>query len=152
MACIFTKRDHLQCVDIVGIRKIAPVEEDRTKADVRSPFTDMDTTDCHEVLRGPSVGIIQILAPYRVSPYAVFVLHLQLWYLHLLVSVQSAGDFHSRVLKVVHFMSHGDAAPAVKTHQHLDNVARIPVQQYQLDYCRHRRLTVCRRVRRIYIP
>jgi hypothetical protein len=39
------------------------------------------------------------------------------------------GDLHS----CVSYVSHGDAVPVAETHPRLDDVARIPVQQYHLD-------------------
>jgi hypothetical protein len=51
----------------------------------------MVAIDSHEVLRRLSVGIVQILVRYRVSP------QLQLWHLYLSVSVQPVSDLHSHV-------------------------------------------------------
>jgi hypothetical protein len=83
---------------------------------VRSASSGMDAIDRHEVLRGPSVGIVPIVMRYRVSFSMALVPQLQLWHLHRLVSVQSVGDLHSQVPQVLHFLSHRDAAPIVETH------------------------------------
>jgi hypothetical protein len=48
-------------------RKIAHVEANRLKTDVRSANSAMNTIDRHEGLRGPSVGTIQFLLQYRVN-------------------------------------------------------------------------------------
>jgi hypothetical protein len=62
---------------------------------------------------------------------------LKLRNLHSLVSVASVGDLYSRVPQVLHFLSHGDAAPMVETYYRLDyveqdNMARRLVELYQL--------------------
>jgi hypothetical protein len=51
------------------------------------------------------------------------------------------GNLHSQVL-VLRFLSQADATPVIEKHHRLhdvnqDNVTRIPVQQYQLDYYKH---------------
>jgi TATA-binding protein-associated factor Taf7 len=55
-------RAHQQRVDVVAIRKIESVEDDRLETDVRSASGGLDAIDRHEVLRGPSVGTVRILA------------------------------------------------------------------------------------------
>jgi hypothetical protein len=92
------------------------VENDFLETDVRSASSDVDATDGHEVLWGPSVRIVPILLQYHVTLSMTFVPHLQLWYLHWLVSVQSTGDLHSCVLYMLHFLSHTGAALIVETH------------------------------------
>jgi hypothetical protein len=115
------KEAHPQRVDVVAIsisiQKIASVEDDRLETHVRSASSGMDAIDRHEVLRVPSVGIVLILVRYRVSFSTALVPQLQFMHLHWPVSVQSVGDLDD---------------------VDQDNVARIPVQQYQLDYYRHR--------------
>jgi hypothetical protein len=66
------------------------------------------------------------------------------------------GDLHSRVLKVLHFLSCGDTASIVETH-HLDdinqdNIARIPMQQYHLHCCMYRQLRAYHNVCPVCIP
>jgi hypothetical protein len=63
--CVITA--HPQRVDVVAIRKIASVDDDRLETDVRSASSGMDAIDRHEVLRGPPVEIVPILVRYRVS-------------------------------------------------------------------------------------
>jgi hypothetical protein len=62
-------------------------------------------------------------------------------HLDWLVSVRSVGYPHPRVPLVLHFMCHGDAARIIETQRPddvlQDNVARILVQHYQLDYYRY---------------
>jgi hypothetical protein len=83
--------------DVVAIREIASVVDDRLETDVRSTSSGMDGIDRHEVFRGPSVGIVPILVRYRVSFSMALVPQLQLWHLHWLVTVQSMGDLHSQL-------------------------------------------------------
>jgi hypothetical protein len=123
------------------IRKIISLQNDRQERDVRSANTAMAAINRHDILRGSSDMTVPILARYRViAP------QLQLWHLHWLVFVQSVGG---------RFVSHGDVAP-INTQCLPDNVdqvniARIPVHQYWLDHLRHRRLPVCRSIRRVCI-
>jgi hypothetical protein len=56
---------HPQPVDVVVIRKIAPVKKVYLQADVY--FASMDAIDHPEVLRGPSVGALTFLVQFRVS-------------------------------------------------------------------------------------
>jgi hypothetical protein len=57
----------------------------------------MDEIDRHEVLRGPSVGIVPILVRYRVGFPTALIPQLKLWHLHRLVSVQTVDDQLSQV-------------------------------------------------------
>jgi hypothetical protein len=57
---------------------------------VRSATIHVHDIDRHEVLRGHSVGIVQILVRYLAK-----LLRLQLWHLHWLESVQSVNSLHS---------------------------------------------------------
>jgi predicted hotdog family 3-hydroxylacyl-ACP dehydratase len=60
------KKGHPHRVDVLAIRKIASVEDDHVETDLHSTSSGMDTIDCHEVLRAPSVGIVPILVRHRV--------------------------------------------------------------------------------------
>jgi hypothetical protein len=80
---------------------------------------------------------------------------LQLRHINWLASVQSVGEVHSSVPQMLHFLSHGDAAPIVETLERLDDVdqdngACIPVQQ--LECCRFRGLRACHSIHRVCIP
>jgi hypothetical protein len=71
---------------------------------------------------------------YRVSFSISLVPQLQLCHLQWLVSKQSVGVLHSQLLYVLHFVSGGDAAPIVETHQRLHNVdcrAGVPATTVQ---------------------
>jgi hypothetical protein len=63
----YVERAHPQHVDIIAIHKIACREDDHLETDVCSASSGMDSIDHHEVLRGPSVGIVPILMQYYVS-------------------------------------------------------------------------------------
>jgi hypothetical protein len=76
----------------------------------------MDAVDRHKEIRGPSVGIVSNLVQYRVSFSTALFSHLQLSYLHWLVSVQSVSDLYLQVSHALHFLSHGDAALVLETH------------------------------------
>jgi hypothetical protein len=73
---------------------------------------------------------VPILVRYRVSLTTAAVLASS-----LAGAVQSVGDKHPQVPYVLQLLSH-DAAPIVDDVDQ-GNVARIPLQQHQLDYCRH---------------
>lgn len=47
---------YLQRVDVVAIRKTASVKVFLLEKDVRSASSDIHATDCHRVIRGPSIG------------------------------------------------------------------------------------------------
>jgi hypothetical protein len=52
---------------------------------------------------------------------SLLVPQLKLRHLHWLMFVQFMVDLHSSVLQMLHFLSHGDAAPVIKTLEHLDD-------------------------------
>jgi hypothetical protein len=54
------RRALTQSVYVIAIRKIACVEDDHLEKDVRSASSGMNTTDGHEALQGPSVGMSQL--------------------------------------------------------------------------------------------
>jgi hypothetical protein len=64
---------------------------------------------------------------------------LQLWDLHLHVSVELVRDLHAQMPSMLPFLSDVDDTPIVETNYHMrevdqNNEARIPVQRYQLYY------------------
>jgi hypothetical protein len=71
MFCLCTeccvKRAYQLCVDVLAIRRLVFIEDDRLDIDVSSASRGMDTVDGHEVLRGLSDGIGPFLLWYRVS-------------------------------------------------------------------------------------
>jgi len=72
---------------------------------VRYASSGVGPSNCQDLLRGASVGLVPILVLYRVTSTALFP-RLQLWNLHWPVSVEPVGDLHSQVLVEVHFPSH----------------------------------------------
>jgi hypothetical protein len=90
---------HAQGVDAT-ILKIASVGDDHLERDVRSAISGMNAVHRYELFRGSSVGTVQILVRYCVSFSTTLVPQLQLWHLHWLVSVQSAGYMHSRLSEI----------------------------------------------------
>jgi hypothetical protein len=126
---VLHKRNKLQRVVSIYVHQIPSVEDDRLESGVRSLSSG--------VLRGFSIGTIPVLVWYLVRFSMALLPYLQLWHLRGLVFIVSVSDLHSCVS---HFLPHGDATPIVATHHLLDdvgqdNVARIPVQQCQVDYC-----------------
>jgi len=102
----------------------------------------MELIDRQEGLQGPSVWIVPILVRYRVSFSKAVVPQLQFWRLYRLVFAQSMFGLCVRVP----YVSHRDADLIVETQQRpgdvdLDNVVQIAVQEYQLQYCKHRGLS-----------
>jgi hypothetical protein len=90
----YVKGADLQRVHVIAVRKIKSAEDKRLETQVHFSRSGMDATGRHEVLRGPSVGISHFRAISR---------ELQLWHLHLMVSVQSVCDLPSRVSYIFHF-------------------------------------------------
>jgi hypothetical protein len=87
---------------------------------------------------------------WHVSFFMALVLQLQLWHLQWLVSIHAEGKLHSYTLRALHFMSHGDAVPSLDDNDQ-DNIAHIPVQQYQLGYHGFRQLGACHCVHHVGI-
>jgi hypothetical protein len=82
MLCQFTKCVkivHLQCVVTVVIHKI---EDDHLETDVHSISSGTDAVVCHEVLQGPSVGIVPIMEQHHMSFSTTVIPRLQFWHLH----------------------------------------------------------------------
>jgi hypothetical protein len=94
----YVKRAHPQCVDAVAIRKIASTENSHLETDVRSAGSGMDATDRHEVLRGPTAGSFS--KPLSIHTYSYGIL----------------TGWCPYSPQVLHFASHGNAAPVVETH------------------------------------
>jgi hypothetical protein len=94
---ILCKKSSPQCVDVVSIRKITSLEDDRLEGGVGSSRGGVDAIDCHNVRRGLSVGLVSVTVRYRMSFFTALVPQLQLWHLRWLVSVDSMGAPHSRV-------------------------------------------------------
>jgi hypothetical protein len=133
----FVSRPHPQ--HAVVIRKISSAEDDHLET-VLSTSNGINTNNRHEVLRRPSVGMVPIsVRIWLQSP--------QRW----LQNYNYATNWVRRCL-VLHFTSHGQIATVVAKYEHIhdvdqNNVERVSLNQYQLDYQRHSGLTVCRRIR-----
>jgi hypothetical protein len=70
------KKAHPYFVDAAAIRKFLSVEGDRLEAEVRSASTGMDAVLHHEVLRGPSVGVIRTVVRYCMGFSTALIPHL----------------------------------------------------------------------------
>lgn len=141
------KRAHSRYVEVVSIRKIASAGDGPLGTDNRSASGGMDVIYRHTVRL---VEIIQILMgfsqlffhsyshgisfrkyEYSYSPWATCILVCHSCYTSCLMETLLRSSKHD-VDK--------------------DNAARIPAQQYQLDYYRYRELRACRIIPRVCIP
>jgi hypothetical protein len=111
-------------VNVVALRKIASLKNNSLKRGMCSACSRMDATDCHEVLRGPLLGLVPIVVRYRASFSTALVSQLHFSHLYGQVSVESACDLYLRAPSMLRFLSHGDAAPIAGT-QTLDDVRHV---------------------------
>jgi hypothetical protein len=94
----YVKRAHPQRDNVIANHKIASAEDDRLEADLRSVSNDVDAIARHEVFILSSVRTTPVLVRHHVIFFTALVPQLQLCHRHWLVSIQSVGDLHSRVL------------------------------------------------------
>jgi hypothetical protein len=83
----YVKGIHPQSVEVIAIRMIASVEDDRRETDVRPASSGMDAFDRHGFLRELSVGIVPIFLQHRMSFSTAVVPQLKLYHLDWLVSL-----------------------------------------------------------------
>jgi hypothetical protein len=78
------------------------IEDNHLETCVHSASSGMDPADHLEVLQGSSIGM-SVFVQFCVTLPTLLIPQLQLWHLHLLVSVQSVDGLYSQMLLSVMF-------------------------------------------------
>jgi hypothetical protein len=106
------------------------LEKDRLGKELRSSTSGIDSIDGEEVVRGPSVLTVPLVAQKRIRFYTALVPQRQLWH-HLWVITAHLPVSRSQCCKC-RSKSWFEWRPEL--------FLRIPVQQYQFDYQTHEKL------------